>query len=94
MDNCEANQQEREVGHIPSEMEWLDKALQVLGEEINGLITILTPVIHSSTTAAVCDASEPEARSDCPLAGEITSSRRTAERLAVTIRELKDRLEV
>ena len=84
---------ERRVGHVPSEMEQLGKAVTALVVELDGLETILTPVLRSQKTSSTCDAVEPEPESDCPLANEIASSRRAVQQLTRTIRELKDRLE-
>lgn len=93
MDECNAKQ-ERQIGHIPSELEHLNKALADLEGGLENLATVLTPVLRSSTPSPACGQAEAEARSDCHLASEIAGCRRTTERLAGTIRDLKDRLEV
>ena len=93
MDTNEAKQ-ERRIGHVPSEMEQLEKAVSSLEVELGGLGTVLTPVLRSQPPSPTCDAAEPDIRSDCPLANEIASSRRTTERLTRNIKDLKDCLEV
>lgn len=87
-------EQERRIGHIHSELEDLNTALAGLEGGLENLATILTPVMRSPCTPAACGVSPPDARSDCPLAGEISGCCRATIRLAGVVQELKDRLEV
>ncbi len=93
MDDCTAKKV-REVGHIPSELEELNKSLTNLDDELQVLATHLAQVLRSPTPSPTCDNNEADSRSDCPLANEIASSRRTVCRLTGSIQDLSDRLEV
>lgn len=89
-----AAQQERSVGRVRSEKDGLNEAIVSLDNELDGLVTMLTPVLQSQPPTPTVGKEPTETNSDCPLAHEIAGSRRTVERFVTTIMDLKDRLEV